>query len=264
MRGDWPFSGRQPELHRLQAYLSDDACAGVVLAGDTGVGKTRLATEFLRSAERSGWATANVRATRSSAALPFGALAPLLPSVGTTPAGVDDRADLLRRSAADLAERAVGRGLVLFVDDAHLLDDASATLVYQLAASRAAFVFATIRSAEPAPDAVTALWKEGTAQRLELEGLSVDGIDELLSAGLGGPVDRATVADLTRRCQGNVLFLRGLVQGALRDGSLQDEGGVWVAVRPISPSSRLVELVQARLADLNEDERTLLELVALG
>ena len=41
-----------------------------------------------------------------------------------------------------------GRPLVLLVDDAHLLDDASATLVHQLVATRSAFVIATVRTGE--------------------------------------------------------------------------------------------------------------------
>ena len=42
-------------------------------------------------------------------------------------------------------EGAEGRPLVVFVDDAHLLDAGSATLVHQLALTRAATVVATVR-----------------------------------------------------------------------------------------------------------------------
>src|SRR5581483_8420123 len=159
---EWPFVGRGGELRRLRALLADDGVKGAVLAGPAGVGKTRLAVEGLQLAERAGLATARVTASR----------APLLPAVHHEASGaVDDRADLLRRSAAALVDRAGGRRLLLLVDDAHLLDDASATIVHQLAVTGAATVRTTVRSGEPAPDPVVGLWKDGLVERLEIEGL---------------------------------------------------------------------------------------------
>src|SRR2546423_8152178 len=236
-----------------------------MIAGPAGVGKTRLALEGLRLAEAAGMVGVRVTATRAAAALPFGALAPLLPAAhhGETGA-VDDRADLLRRSAAALIERAEGGRLALLVDDAHLLDDASATLIHQLAAGIGAFVVATLVTGEVAPEPVTSLWKDGVVERLELVGLDARAIGQLLETVLRGSVDRATTAHLAVRCQGNVLFLRELVLGALHDGSLCDDGGIWRLVSALCPSERLVELVEARLGRLDAPERRLLEVVSFG
>ena len=265
VQGDWPLVGRSAELHRLRRLISTDGAAGVVIAGPAGVGKTRLAAEALKVAESAGLYTARVTATRAAATLPLGALAGLLPARhhGET-GGVDDRSDLLRRSAAALVERAGNRRLALHVDDAHLLDDASATLVHQLAAMRTAFVLVTVRTGETAPEPVTALWKDDLTERLELVGLDARGIEELLEATLQGPIDRGSVAQIAVRCEGNVLFLRELVTGALHDGSLHDDGGIWRLTGPLRPSERLVELVQARLGALDPDERCLLEIVSFG
>src|SRR3981189_3741748 len=165
-----------------------------MIAGPAGVGKTRLALEglrlaesaglaleSLRRAESAGLAAARVAATRAASTLPFGALAPLLPAThhGET-GGVDDRADLLRRSAAALIERAGDRRLALLVDDVHLLDDASATLIHQLAGTNSAFVLATLRTGEAAPEPVIALWKDAVIERLELVGLDARAIAQLL------------------------------------------------------------------------------------
>jgi hypothetical protein len=137
-----------------------------------------LANEALQLADRAGLATVQVTATRSAAGLPLGALAGLLPADSHGEKGaVDDRADLLRRAAAALVEGAAGRPLVLLVDDAHLLDDASATLVHQLAVTRAAFVIATVRSGESGPDPVMSLWKDGLAERIELGGLPAEAVE---------------------------------------------------------------------------------------
>ena len=108
---------------------------------------------------------ARATATRASRGLPFGAFASLLP-----PEPSDDRlvrgehGELLRRYVRAVVEVAGGRPLVVFVDDAHLLDRGSATLVHQLALTRAATVVATVRSGEVAPDPVVALWKDGPAE----------------------------------------------------------------------------------------------------
>ncbi len=153
---------------------------------------------------------------------------------------------------------------MLFVDDAHLLDDASAVLVHQVAMTGSCFVLATLRTGEPVPESVSALWKDGHLGRLDISGLGPEAIEELVGAAMGGPVGRDAVARLAARCQGNVLFLRELVLGARSAGALSRDGGTWHLTGPLSPSARLVELVEGRLAGLDDDERALLELVALG
>ena len=81
--------------------------------------------------------------------------------------------------------------LALGVDDAHLLDDASAALVHQLAATGSGFVVVTVRSGEPVPDPVVALWKDGLAERVEVQALGRGEVEELITAALGGQVDGA-------------------------------------------------------------------------
>jgi DNA-binding CsgD family transcriptional regulator len=157
-----------------------------------------------------------------------------------------------------------GRPLLVFVDDAHLLDDGSATLLHQLALTRAATVLATVRSGERAPDPVVALWKDALADRIEVGVLDAAAIEELLVSVLGGPVDAASVRLLVDRCRGNPLFLRELVTGALEAGALVEEGGLWQLRGDLRPTARLVELVALRLGDLTAAERAVLELLTLG
>lgn len=261
---DWPLVERESELHDFAALVIRDR-GSLVLAGPAGVGKTRLAAELRKRCERSGLAAVSVIGTSAAASLPFGALAPVLPPFDPEMSGrIDAKADLLRRTAATLVDTAAPRRLVVFVDDAHLLDDASATLVHQLVARRAASVVATLRTGEPAPDPVTALWKDSLAERRDVTGLSAHGIEELLSAVLSGPVDPGAVAELVERSHGNVLFLRELVIGALDSGTLRDDGGIWRLRGALCLSDRLSELVGDRLRALTPDESALLELVAVG
>jgi DNA-binding CsgD family transcriptional regulator len=279
----WPFAGRVDELARFRRLLSAPGSRGLVLAGPAGVGKTRTAQECLclvdglarggGSARRDGssgngtgrWYIARAAGHQASAELPFGALAHLLPALEDgADAPTQDRSGLLHRYAAALTAPAGDRRLLLLVDDAHLLDNSSATLLYQLAATDSAFVLATVRAGHSAPDPVLALWKDGLLDRVELAGLPHELIEQLVGAALGGPVDPETVLTLASRCDGNVLFLRELVLGALDDQTLRREDGLWRLVGPLHPSSRLVELVEARLCGLAAEERELLELVSYG
>ena len=171
---------------------------------------------------------------------------------------------LLGRYARAMVEEAQGRPLLVFVDDAHLLDNGSAILVHQLALTQAATVLATVRAGEVLPDPVLSLWKDGPAERIEIGVLDDETIEELLVSALGGPVDAATVRELAARSRGNPMFLRELVNGALETGALVEAGGLWRLQGALSPTVRLAELVALRLGDLSQSERSVLELLALG
>jgi predicted ATPase len=107
----------------------------------------------------------------------------LLPALG------DRTINLLVTARKALRERAGDKRLVLFVDDAHLLDDASASLLLQLAANREVFVMATVRTGEDVSDAITELWKDGHAARLDVKPLPENDLDQLISESLGAGVE---------------------------------------------------------------------------
>ena len=97
--------------------------------------------------------------------------------------------------------------LALGVDDAHLLDDASAALVHQLAATGSGFVVVTVRNGVQVPDPVVALWKDGLAERVEVQALGRSEVDELIAAALGGQVESSTLRELWQLTRGNPMFL---------------------------------------------------------
>jgi len=257
----WPLVGRQAELEALAAALGGTRAGGVVLAGGAGVGKTRLAREALARAEAAGWGVEWVAATRAAASIPFGAVSHLLPA---TERLSDDRLDLLRRAAVLLAERGRERPLALGVDDAHLLDDASAALVHQLALRGLVVVLATVRTGEPAPDSVVALWKDGLARRLDLPALAAEATAELLGRALGGRVDGVTRQEVLRVTEGNPLYLHELVLGGLESGGLRQVDGVWRWKRGLAGATRLAAAVEARLGTLDDAARAAVELTAWG
>ena len=259
MEVTWPLVGRATELEHVSSLLRAGR-RSIVLAGPAGVGKTRLATECLTMAAAQGYVTFRVSATHGAASLPFGAFATLVPKLvaGT------DRLETLRQIVNSIESRGQGKHMAIFVDDAHLLDDFSAALTHLLASGERTCVLATLRSGEHAPDPVVALWKDGLAERLDLRPFTMSEVSELLAGALDGPVDGATAYLFHKRTEGNALFLRELVLGALEAGLLHREQGAWRVVGTMPASSRLVEIIEARLGELDNPVRRALAALALG
>ncbi len=262
---DWPIVGRDEELDLVVRELVERE-RSVVIAGPAGVGKSRVAREAVaRAAE--GAATRVVTATLSAATTPLGALLGVLRGAegGAAADGVD-RAGLFRRVGQELRTAAAGgAATVVGIDDAHLLYDVSAAHVHQLAEQGDARLVVTLRAGEAAPDAITALWRDELAERVELQPLGRDDVRALLRTTLPGADDEGTAHRVWKATGGNPLYLRELAREALRVGDLRLVDGRWAwDGRRVPVGTRLRELLARSLGDLSVDERTVLELVALG
>lgn len=255
----WPLAGRSNELRRPRTLVRDGS--GAVIVGPAGVGKTALARACAGQAERDGIVVVRTTATNAARSLPLGAFAGLLPrdEVDASHPGGDD--GLLRRYAVGLIASAGGGRPLVVVNDAHLLDDASATLVHQLAESRDAAFLLTLRTGDGPPDAIVALWKDGRGERIDLGLLGREEIGEVLTEVLEAPLDPAAARLLADRRGGNPLFLRELLVGGLEAGDPRLERGVQL-VRSLRPSRRLTELIDLRVGRLEPAEADLLRLVA--
>lgn len=229
-----------------------------MLAGAPGVGKTRLAREALAAAEQRGAMVRWTVATESARGIPLGAFAEWMRGIGGNPTQV------LAQAGDALLAGARGTQVVLGVDDAHLLDDLSALLVQQLVLRGVATVVVTVRSGEPAPDSVTALWKDGYLDRLEVEPLSGAQTGVLLEAALGGPLDSAGAGRVWALTRGNALYLRQLVDGEREAGRLAAVDGLWRWSRGTVVSPGLADLVRARMGALGEPLREVVDLLAFG
>jgi DNA-binding CsgD family transcriptional regulator/MoxR-like ATPase len=233
----WPLIGRERELRAIEAALVSGTPGGVVLVGAAGVGKTRLVREALRRwSPADGWLW--VAATRAAATIPFGAVSHLLPLEGTGP-------------------KLVG------IDDAHLLDEASAAVLHQLAVRGLIVPVASVRTGEPVSDAVTALWKEN-AQRLQVSPLPPPAMDRLLDHALGDPLDSISRERVRELVGGNPLLLRELLLDARDSGALVRRAGVWSWRGPVPHTARLAALTTSWLADLDPPATRVLETIACG
>jgi len=251
----WPLVCRDDEFARIEELTNQ----GVVLAGEAGVGKSRMLAELAALEERAGRRVVRVVATHSLTGVPFGAFAGVL--AGAPEAGAPF--DVLQRAMRVFAGGGDLGDVVLSVDDAHLLDDASAGLVV-LAAQQGARVLAAVRSREPAPEAINRLWKDEYARRIDLEPLDDEQVGVLLGAALGAPLDGRARRKFFEVTRGNLLFLRELVRHALLDETLVERGGVWSWTEPAADVPGVRELVLERLAGVPEPVRELVELLAVA
>lgn len=261
IRCDLPLAGRREQLTEIESALQNRTAGAVLITGPMGVGKTRLAREIVVRADAEGCATHWVVATLTASEIPLGALAHLLPDDEDV-----SRTLLSRLQIADrvLRRGASGRAVVMGVDDIHLLDSASAALIHHLIVSGTAFVIATARSADHAPDVFTALWRQGAARSLELEPLTEDATAELLSGLLGDQVDGRAKHRFHQLSQGNALYLRELVQAASSTSALRKVTGVWRLHGSLFPTAALERLLWAGIEHLDPAVRRAVEVVALG
>ena len=88
-------------------------------------------------------------------------------------------------------------------------------------------------------------------------------VDTLLHLVLRGPVEASTISDLWAASQGNVLFLRELVLGAIDSGALALHRNVWRLVGPLVATTRLSDLVTARLSKLGPAAIGALDILAV-
>ncbi|MFG1704184.1 AAA family ATPase [Nonomuraea sp. M3C6] len=260
MRG-WPFVGRDEELDIVRSCLRRGEAIGVVISGEAGIGKTRLAQEILAMLGSESCHTEWVTATAALASIPFGAVAALLPA-GRLPEG--QGLSVLTAAAAQIRGRAMERRVVIGVDDAHLLDEGSAALIGYLATQRLAFVVATYRAGAPVPDTITMLWKDGQAPWLDLPSLPGPAVDRLVDHALGGDVDGVARGRLRSMAAGNPLALRELLSAALEDRTLRQRHGVWHFTGDYRPRGAMRQVLADRLRPLGPQTRLALELLACG
>jgi DNA-binding CsgD family transcriptional regulator len=245
-------------MRLIEAALSEEGSSGIVICGAAGVGKSRVAREALDSAASRGCVTHWAVGTSCARTLPLGAL-----TAWVRPDGADT-VQLVRGVIESLTAAASSTTVVVGVDDVHLLDDLSTFVVHQIVQRRAAKVVLTVRDGEPISAGTQELWKAGQFERLDLQPLSPDETNSLLSATLGGAIDAQAASRLCELVHGNVLYLRHIVEQEVADSRLKKLHGFWHWTGdPIMPCG-LVELIESRIGALPADAGAVLDTLAIG
>ncbi|AQS66380.1 hypothetical protein B1H29_05060 [Streptomyces pactum] len=244
LRTPWPFTGRADELELVRRSVAAGR-NGIVVTGPAGCGKTRLVTEAVRGAD-----CARAAGTPEARGVPFAAFAHLLPESVT-----------LHRAVHLLS----GVRLLL-IDDAHLLDDASAALVHQLAVHGRTRLLVVVTEGVDVPGAVSRLWSGELLPRLSLEPLPREETAELLTAGAGTALEPLTVDRLHRLSQGDLRLLRELLTAVSGQGLLSPVPGTderaWRGRVPVTATVR--ERTAHVLDRARAEERDTLERLAFA
>ena len=164
-----------------------------------------------------------------------------------------------------LRDRAGDRPIALGVDDAQLLDPASAALVLHLATTGQVFVVATVRVGRAvSPTRSTCSGKDAGAQRLPLDALDDEAMQALVEAALGEALEEQAL-QLGARSQPRQPAVRARARARRdRPGQLALEHDLWQLAAQPTVSSSLLELVEWRMAALTAEQRAPIELLALG
>lgn len=251
-----PFVGRSDELATLTHARRDSHRYGrfVLIAGEAGIGKSRLIKEFLRELPRGRAAVGIGRALehlRSPFAPWISALETISPPATRAmhpDGGFKDKAAMYRAVLAALRDCVRKRSTIIVLEDLHWADAGSLDLLHALIAElpslRRLLLVATVRS--EAHETIRRVSGIPQALVLDLRPLqSRDCIDLVRTLLTGGASERADrIAALSG---GNPFFATEL---SMNTGA----GDI-----PLTLSSA----IEARIAPLNDEERSALEAAAV-
>lgn len=255
----WPLTGRDELLARALAALALPTTRMVVLTGEPGVGKSRIAAEAGAARRAAGDLVVGIQGQPVLANVPLGVAGPLLPPGAPS----DDPIALFAAVRAHLTGLADGRRIVVQVDSLGILDPVTAALIGQLVAAPVVTLLATLREGDPLPDPLAAQWSPDDSIRIDVPPLTPAQAGDLLQAGLGAPVAWHVTDELHAASGGNPLYLRELVLGALASERLRLAAGAWQLTGDPVPTPALRELVLAQVRRFDDAERDVVERLAV-
>lgn len=256
----WPFVGRDALVHEISLRLTTNR--SVILAGGAGSGKTSLAQKALRTLG-SDALVLHIRGTAVVSRIPYGPMSFLLSELDEE--SLHHPILVLQALTRHLKVQAGDRRIVLFVDNIEDLDELSVMTITQLAAQGTVLLVAVCETLPEAPQEFLHLWRDGVLHRVDVGPMSLDETIQLLKAELHGPISRSAVQELWTISEGNPLYLRVLTREQVVTKNLIRRDGVWVLVaQPAARGEGLVEILANRHSRLTEDQRIVVELVALA
>lgn len=258
------LTGRREPLDRICNIIRSRTSQAVYLMAGPGIGKTAL-TEAITERLAGEMIIVQIHGSSSLASVPFGVLAPY-----TAELNAEDSVSpvAVLRSVWSYFEKLKGgkeTPLLLMMDDAHHLDEATAGIVADMISAGWASVVAAGRPRPGLPQPMAQLWYDGLADRVDLRPLNRDQIEEVLSHALDGTVPAGTVDTIWSASGGNPRILDALLHDAAERGVLAKRNGIWMLLGALpSDGPRLTGVVVKDMLRRSAEEQEALKLVALA
>ena len=308
--------GRKQEIKQFMQYfrlILDGRGITVFICGEAGVGKTRLANEFLKLAKKRG-ATVLVGRCLSKVNIPYFPFREALNSYMS--ALSDEKAKSMvkkwlratgwlkdsevsseskkrelfstPRIDKDRTFQAVAefflylskrKPVVLFMDDLHLADQLSLSLLHYLSRkcrNSRLLIIGTYRPEElicdeekklhPLEETIFSMSREDLLFKSELSCLKRDDFPDLLKSIFGSPLNKEYEERLYEESGGNPLFVIEMINVLIDEERLMKKKGRWIFTAPleeIGVPSKVHEVITRRIARLGHKERKLLNLAAV-
>lgn len=295
MHGNRPFVGREAELLTLRAAL-DGAAAGygsvVAIAGEAGIGKSRLVEEFARRAQGTDALVLRGRCYEDDWAPPYSPFVEAIEAYVREHAGEIAAAERIevsrivpgmdaavsgeepsRRSEERkyrlyqavtrmLQDAAASTPVCLVLEDLHDADSGTLELLTHLGRnlqSTRLLLAVTYRNNEVTPDhllsqTLAEIDRRSPTRRMVMSGLSLEEATELVAVESEVSVSAAVANEAWVRTDGHPLFLRELAR---------DLAGAGAPALPRQLPASLQELIGVRLANLSLHCRQLLQLASV-
>ncbi|MBI4576598.1 MAG: sigma 54-interacting transcriptional regulator [Planctomycetes bacterium] len=296
------FVGRRRELAALKEALAgvvdhprESPARMVVVAGETGIGKTRLIREFRYHAQLAGahflagsayegeartygpWAQVVTEAARVSGADRVGRYRDALgriarglaPAEGLPESGLraeDERVRLMDRLAAFLVELAVENPTVVCLQDVHWADEATLDLAGYLARNAGSAPLLICSSCRTEGRALERLkGRVGAGPHLkvvELGALAEDDLATLVESMLGEAAPPGFIRKLAQETTGNPLFVEEAMKGIVEDEAAWRAGGGALDLAQVEVPRSVAEVVSRRVRDFTGSTRALLDVLS--
>ncbi|HEX4443788.1 MAG TPA: LuxR C-terminal-related transcriptional regulator [Galbitalea sp.] len=256
---DWPISIDLASRDELVSRMRLSRARVQLIRGPGGVGKTTLAAAVAEELAAGGVDVLSVVALRELSTIPLAAMAPTLARFGDAKSvSVAERLQQLYSRISAQADR-----FVLAIDDGPLLDDVSASTIYQLVRVAGVRCLITARTEHDITGPLARLIDDGATETFELDGISTETASRLVERALGGTVEPASLRQLVTTADGNPLFLRELLTASVDHGTItvSDRG---LHIDSTALPSRLRDGIQARFEELPDVDRALARLVAVA
>lgn len=295
-----PLVGRQTEWQILRNAWQQ-AVRGrarfVTIAGEAGIGKTRLAEELLIWAEQQGIAAVRTRSYQAQGALAYAPIAELLQAENIArrvqllnenrltqvarllPKLLEEHPNLTppqpmteswqRQQFFDALAHAIladGQPLLLLFDDLQWADGETLTWLHFLlraAATSPLLIVGTIRTGEiaddhPLPSLLDSLRRDDLLTEIALAPLNAEEVQALAQSLQDGDLADEQLARLYADTEGNPLFVVESVRARQDAPQDQDEGAAQSGLPP-----KIYSVIRSRLTQLSPETQTLVNLAAV-